>query len=68
MPTQYVDCPECDFPILAHPNAEVTCPNCGITGTITGVTIPTTLFWVTIAFIAGIVSGPYLKKELGKYG
>ena len=60
------ECPSCGFPVAGSPGQQTSCPNCGISGTISGVTIPTTLFWATITFIAGVIISPYLKRQVAR--
>lgn len=48
-------CPGCSFPIAGQPGASVSCPNCGISGTISGVDIPTPIFWAGLGLVLGFV-------------
>lgn len=48
-------CPSCSFPISGRPGQVTTCPNCGITGTITGVEIPSPIFWGGLGILAGLI-------------
>ena len=57
------ECPFCGFPTNARIGANKVCANCNesmITGPISDVTIPTGLFWGTLAFVAGVILGPVL--------
>ncbi len=69
MATSYkvASCSECGFPISGKAGEQISCPNCGISGKISGIEIPTTLFWSGIAFFAGVILSPYLKKKAAKY-
>ena len=62
-------CSSCGYPITAEfVGQQVSCPMCStINEAITGITIPTTLFWATLTFIAGVVLSPYLKRQAAKY-
>jgi len=65
----YADCPDCGFPISGHPGQAVICPMCKISGTITGVEIPTGLFWGVIGFVAGIAiaKSKYVGSKASKF-
>lgn len=47
------ECPSCSFPIAGRPGQTTTCPNCGIAGTITGVEVPSFIFWGGLGLLAG---------------
>jgi len=58
MTTQYLSaiCPECGFPISGNPGQTTTCPNCGLSGTISeGVEIPNFLFWGGLGILVGVI-------------
>ncbi len=51
----YVDCPSCSFPVSGSPGQSVSCPMCGISGTITGVDIPSPIFWGGLGILVGLI-------------
>lgn len=51
--TFVADCPSCSFPISGQLGETLSCPNCGISGTITGVEVPNVIFWGGIGFVTG---------------
>ena len=53
----YADCPSCSFPVAGQPGQSVTCPNCGISGTISGIEIPGPIFWGGLGILIGFVLG-----------
>lgn len=55
MPTQHLEapCPSCNFPVAGQSGQSVSCPNCGISGTLSGVEVPNLIFWGGLGFLAG---------------
>ena len=47
------DCPSCHFPIAGQIGESVFCPSCGISGTITGVDVPSPIFWGGLGLLVG---------------
>jgi hypothetical protein len=64
----YADCPSCGFPIYGRPGQSATCANCGISGTITGVSIPDPIFWGGLGLLAGfiIAKSKYIGAKLAR--
>lgn len=70
MATQHLSatCPSCSFPIAGRPGQVTTCPNCGISGRITGVEIPGPIFWGGLGILVGLVlaKSKYVAAKLAR--
>lgn len=67
--TTFADCISCGFPVSAQPGQTITCPMCGVSGTISGVEIPTSLFWGGLGLLAGylIAKSKYIGGKLSRF-
>jgi phage FluMu protein Com len=62
-------CASCGYPLAAeYPGQVVSCPFCStINEAISGVNVPTSLFWSALAFVAGVLLSPRIRRQASKY-
>jgi hypothetical protein len=62
-------CAACGYPLVAnHAGEMLSCPFCGtINEAIRAIPVPATLFWSSLAFIAGVALSPKIRRQLSKH-
>ena len=72
MNTTEVPCVSCGFPVYGFPGDTVSCPMCGTSGTISGISgveVPNVIFWGGLGFFLGWIASrsKFLAGKLSKY-